>query len=206
MIANAPSAIHASVLALNRQYAPVHVVSARRAFCLLYKGLAEVISVEDGTYQSYDFDGWLEASLMRLEFGDFCEHRDWIRAVNFEIQIPRVVRLIRYERMPRNSVKFNRRNIFLRDDYLCQYCGRKYGTHRLSLDHVMPKSRGGPTTWENIVCCCLDCNVRKGGRTPHEAGMKLMRAPKKPARNPLLFQHLQSQKYASWKPFLITAE
>lgn len=206
MIANAPSAIHASVLALNRQYAPVHVVSVRRAFCLLFKGLAEVISVEDGLYQSYDFDGWLEASLMRLEFGDLADHRDWIRAVNFEIQVPRVVRLLRYERMPRNSVKFNRRNIFLRDDYLCQYCGRKYGTQRLSLDHVMPKSRGGPTTWENIVCCCLDCNVRKGGRTPHEAGMKLMRAPKKPARNPLLFQHLQSQKYASWKPFLIAAE
>ena len=206
MLSNAPSGIHASVLALNRQYAPVHVVSVRRAFCLVCKGLAEVISVEDGTYQSYDFDGWLEASLMQLEFGEATDHRDWIRAVNFYIQVPRVVRLLRYERIPRNSVKFNRRNIFLRDDYLCQYCGRKYGTQRLSLDHVMPKSRGGPTNWENIVCCCLDCNVRKGGRTPHEAGMKLMKTPKKPARNPLLFQHLQSQRYSSWKPFLLAAE
>jgi 5-methylcytosine-specific restriction endonuclease McrA len=203
MIASSVTAIQSSVLALNRQYAPVHVISVRRAFCLLYKSLAEVIHVEDGSYTSYDFDGWLETSLLRLSLGDTDDETDFIQSVNFEIQVPRVVRLLRYERLPRNGVKFNRRNIFLRDDYICQYCNRRYSAHRLSLDHVMPRSRGGPTTWENIVCCCLDCNVRKGGRTPHEAGMKLVRPPRKPARNPLLFQHIRSQKYALWKPFLM---
>lgn len=200
------SAIHANVLALNRHFCPVHVLSVRRAFCLVYKGLAEIISVEQDTYQSYDFDAWLEASVLRLSLGMLDDDHDWVQSVNFEIQVPRVVRLLRYERIPRNSVKFNRRNIFLRDEYVCQYCGRRHSAHRLSLDHVMPKSRGGPTTWENIVCCCLDCNVRKGGRTPHEAGMKLMKAPRKPARNPVLFQHLHSQKYASWRPFLAAFE
>lgn len=204
MIASSVTSIQSSVLALNRQYAPVHVISVRRAFCLLYKQLAEVIHVEDGSYTSYDFDGWLETSLLRISLGE-ADGADFVQSVNFEIQVPRVVRLLRYERLPKNGVKFNRRNIFLRDDYICQYCNRRYSAHRLSLDHVLPRSRGGPTTWENIVCCCLDCNVRKGGRTPHEAGMKLARAPRKPARNPLLFQHIRSPKYALWKPFLMDA-
>ena len=110
--------IQSSVLALNRQYSPVHVISARRAFCLLYKGLAEVIFMEEGTYQSYDFDGWLESSLLRLSLGLETDDADWIQSVNFEIQVPRVVRLLRYERLPRNGVKFNRRNIFLRDEHV----------------------------------------------------------------------------------------
>lgn len=193
--------LQASVLALNRQYAPVHVITARRAFCLLYKGLAEVIAHDSRGFQAYNFDGWVESSLIQLELGE-TDDDDWIHTVSFEIRVPRVVRLLRYERTPRNTVKFNRRNVFLRDEYVCQYCGRRYGGHRLSLDHVLPKSRGGPTTWENVVCCCLDCNVRKGGRTPPEAGMHLLRPPRKPSRNPVLFHHLQTPKYAVWKPFL----
>ena len=179
MIAAHSPAIQLSVLALNRHYLPVHVLSVTRAFCLLYKGAAEVISVSDGTFHSYDFDNWREVGQLKLELND-CENVDWIRAVNFEIEVPRIVRLLRYDRIPRNGVKFNRRNIFLRDENRCQYCGKRFGTHRLSLDHVMPKSRGGKATWENIVCACLDCNVRKGGRTPYEANMKLMKSPYKP--------------------------
>ncbi len=198
------AAIQSSVLVLNRQYAAVHILSVRRAFCLLYKGIAEVISVEDDAYQNYSFDDWLESSLLAASLNPRGDDDDaeWVRSVNFEIRVPRVIRLLGYERLPRNSVKFNRRNIFLRDENCCQYCGRRYGTHRLSLDHVMPKCRGGKTNWENIVCCCLDCNVKKGSRTPHEAGMQLMKAPRKPARNPVLFQHLNSRKYHIWRTFL----
>lgn len=199
----ASSAIQSSVLALNRQYVAVHVVSARRAFCLLYKGAAEVISVEENLFQTYTFNDWLEVSLLESPLAlEHHDDADWIRSVNFRIRVPRVIRLLRYERLPGNTVKFNRRNIFLRDENRCQYCGRRYGSQRLSLDHVLPKSRGGPTNWENIVCCCLDCNVKKGGRTPHEAGMALMRPPRKPARNPLLFQHMDSRKYRIWRTFL----
>ncbi len=203
MIAGPTStAIQSSVLALNRHYVAVHILSVRRAFCLLYKGAAEVISIEEDLYQNYTFSDWLEASLLQAELNLTDEESEWIQSVNFEIRVPRVIRLLRYERLPRNSIKFNRRNIFLRDENCCQYCGRRYGAQRLSLDHVMPKSRGGPTNWENIVCCCLDCNVRKGGRTPHEAGMALMKAPRKPVRNPLLFQHMNSRKYRIWRTFL----
>lgn len=228
MIASSTTAIQSSVLALNRQFVAVHIVSVRRAFCLLYKGSAEVISVVDGSFQAFDFESWLEDSLLRSELferestsllastttagagGQYAsgsgtgldEAEDWIQSVNFQIQVPRVIRLLDYERMPKNSVKFNRRNIFLRDENLCQYCGRRYHAQRLSLDHVIPKSRGGPTTWDNIVCCCIDCNVRKGGRTPGEANMRLLKPPRKPQRNPLLFHFLNSRKYQSWRMFL----
>lgn len=198
------SAMQVSVLALNRNFAAVHVISVRRAFCLLFKELAEVISVEEGHYRAYDFDGWREISELRASLGERNDHDDWIRAVNFDIQVPRIVRLLRYDRLPRNSVKFNRRNVFLRDEHRCQYCGRRYTSARLSLDHVLPRSRGGPDTWENVVCACLSCNVRKGGRTPTEAGMKLIRPPIKPPRSPLLSRHLSQRKYSAWRTFFPT--
>lgn len=202
MITSTATAIQSNVLALNRQFMAVQVISARRAFCLLYKELAEVIALEEGVYQSFNLNHWIENCELRTELGTCDDHSDWVQTVRFDIQVPRVIRLLAYEKMPKNTIKFNRRNIFLRDEMRCQYCGSRYSTHKLSLDHVHPKSRGGPTTWENIVCCCLECNVRKGGRTPSEAGMRLLQAPRKPARNPLLFQHLNSRKYESWRAFL----
>ena len=196
------SSMQAAVLALNRNFAAIHVISVKRAFCLLFKELAEVIHVEDGQFSNYDFEGWREYSQLKVEFGEKQEHEDWIRAVNFEIQVPRVIRLTSYDRIPRNTVKFNRRNIFLRDGHRCQYCGNRYSSPRLSLDHVIPKSRGGPDTWENIVCACLKCNVGKGGRTPQEAGMRLLQQPVKPKRSPLLNRQLSQAKYESWRHFV----
>ena len=195
-------AMQASVLALNRLYMAIHVVSVRRAFCLLCKGLAEVVHVEDGSYFSYDFDGWRELSAAKLSLEEDTSGDDWISAVNFRIQVPRVVRLLSYDRMPRSAVKFSRRNVFLRDENRCQYCARRFSAHHLSLDHVIPRSRGGSTSWENVVCACVKCNVHKGGRTPKEAGMKLQRVPVRPSQNPLLSYQLRSQKYACWKSFL----
>ena len=122
--------------------------------------------------------------------------------MNFQVQVPRVVRLLHYDRMPRNVVKFSRRNVFLRDENRCQYCSGKFSPQKLSLDHVIPRSRGGQTIWENIVCACLKCNVRKGGQTPKEAGMRLFRKPVRPRRNPVLAHQLGTKKYASWKVFL----
>lgn len=191
-----------SVLALNRNFAAVHVVSVQRAFCLLWKGTAEVIDFDGGHYMSYDFERWCENSQLKqaLEASDDTE--DWIRAVSFEIQVPRIIRLLRYDRVPRNTVKFNRRNIFLRDENCCQYCQKQFPRQQLSLDHIQPRSRGGVDSWENIVCACRKCNVRKGGRTPQEAGMTLMKPPVKPKRSPLISRQLSNTKYASWHMFL----
>jgi 5-methylcytosine-specific restriction endonuclease McrA len=196
-------ALGSSVLVLNRFYMAVHVVSVRRAVTLLFRDLAEVIHLESGQYANYDFESWREISQMRASFKE--PHQDWIRAVNFELEVPRVIRLLFYERSPKQAIRFNRRNIFARDENRCQYCGKRFPTSELSLDHVVPRSRGGETSWENIVCSCVKCNVRKGGRTPQEAHMKLFRLPVKPKRSPLLSVKLGNPKYESWKSFLDNA-
>ncbi|MDB5353182.1 MAG: restriction endonuclease [Planctomycetota bacterium] len=195
--------LDASVLVLNKLYMAVQVISARRAFCLLFKDLAEVVTLDDGHYQSYDFHSWREVSAARARFKD--PDDDYVRTVHFEIQAPRVIRLFGYDRLPKQRVKFNRRNIFARDGNRCQYCGKKFATSELSLDHVMPRFRGGEATWENIVCACLRCNVKKGGRTPREANMKLFREPVRPKTSPVLSLKLSHRKYESWKTFLDNA-
>jgi 5-methylcytosine-specific restriction endonuclease McrA len=116
-----------------------------------------------------------------------------------------VIRLVGCDRSPRQGLRFNRRNVFARDGNLCQYCGSHFPLSELSLDHVVPRSRGGLTSWENIVCACVACNVRKGGRTPQEARMQLIRQPAKPKRSPMLTIKLGNPKYASWKSFVESA-
>ena len=198
------SPLESSVLVLNKMFMAVHVISVRRAFCLLAKQQAEVVSVEDGQYLSYDFESWAELSAYRADhFRE--EHDDWVRTPTVEIQAPRVIRLLEYDKVPRQAVKFNRRNIFARDNNQCQYCGRKFITSELSLDHVVPRSQGGGTTWENIVCACVQCNVRKGGRTPRQANLTLIRKPEKPKRSPMLNMKLSQKKYHTWQSFLDSA-
>ena len=195
--------LSASVLVLNRFYMAVHVVSVRRAFGLLFRDLAEVIHLEEGQFSNYDIHSWREISELRAQFK--APEDDWIRSVNFEIQVPRVIRLLFYDRLPKQAIRFNRRNIFARDGNRCQYCGKRFPTSELSLDHIVPRSRGGEATWENIVCSCVRCNVKKGGRTPEEAHMHLVRQPVKPKRSPLLAMKLGNPKYQSWKTFLDSA-
>jgi 5-methylcytosine-specific restriction endonuclease McrA len=203
MAATMNSALSSSVLVLNRFYMAVHVVNVRRAVGLLFRELAEVIHFEEGQYANYNFASWREISAMRSSIKK--QHEDWIRGVNFELQAPRVIRLLFYDRVPRQTLRFNRRNLFARDGNHCQYCGKSFATSELSLDHVVPKSRNGQTCWENIVCSCVACNVKKGGRTPQEANMRLIRPPVKPKRSPLLAIKLCNPKYESWKTFLDNA-
>src|SRR4051812_18999799 len=197
-------ALEASVLVLNKMFMAVHVISVRRAFCLLFKELAEVVSLEDGQFATYDFETWRELSEFRRHHFRPAED-DWVRTVNTEIQVPRVIRLLGYDKLPKQTVKFNRRNIFARDHNQCQYCGKRFPTSELSLDHIVPRSQGGGSTWENIVCACVGCNVRKGGRTPKQAHMALIRKPEKPKRSPLLNLKLTLNKYQSWRTFLDNA-
>jgi 5-methylcytosine-specific restriction endonuclease McrA len=199
-VAPQASPLQASVLVLNRMYMAVHVVNVRRAFSLLCRDLAEVIHCEDGRFANYDFEAWRALSELRFERKQ--PHEDWIRSVNFEILVPRVIRLLTFDRVPKQQLHLSRRNVLARDGHICQYCGRHFPTIQLSLDHVVPRSRGGGTTWENVVCACLVCNVKKGGRTPREAHMKLVRHPAKPARNPWLALKLANPKYESWRMWL----
>lgn len=201
--ASGAGGLDASVLVLNRLFMAVRVVRARHAFTLLWKQLAEVVSVEDDTYSCHDFSSWAEVSQARRRFQP--ESHDWIRTVRFEIAVPHVIRLLTYDRIPKTRVRLSRRNLFARDGNKCQYCGRKFKTTELSIDHVVPRSRGGRTVWDNVVCACLKCNVRKGGRTPTEARMHLVRLPAQPKVSPVITLHAVNEKYRSWKQFLDNA-
>jgi len=197
--------LDSKVLVLNRAYAAMRVVTARRAFCLLSRSIAEIIHVEPDTagasqFISYDLSSWLEVSALQAEFER--ERHDWVRTVRFEIAVPRIIRLLGYDRLPDQQVKLNRRNLFARDRNQCQYCGRSFPTADLSIDHVVPRMANGKDTWENLVCACIKCNARKGGRTPEQANMKLCRKPVRPTRNPVIALRLGSDKYQSWRAFL----
>lgn len=200
MTVETTTALDSSVLVLNRLYMAVHVISARRAFAMLFRQAAEVLVYEDERYNAYDFSSWLEVSQARDRFRS--DGVEWVRAVKFDIMVPKIIRLLFYDRLPAQQVKFNRRNIFARDRNRCQYCGSRFPTTELSLDHVIPKSRGGRTIWENIVCACTECNARKGGRLPVEARMTLIRKPDRPKRSPVIRVKLSSEKYRCWQAFL----
>jgi len=109
-----------------------------------------------------------------------------VRSISFTIRLPSIIRLIRYVRRKKSGVKFSRQNIYARDKNQCQYCGRKLSSEELTYDHLIPKSMGGKTEWTNIVTCCMDCNRKKGGRTPEDAQMGLLRKPEKPEWLPIL--------------------
>ena len=144
------SLLRSPVLVLNASYEPIHVCAARRALVLLFKGVAQ--AEESG------------AALMR--------------SARAAVPVPSVIRLLEYRRIPRQTRALSRKNILIRDHYTCQYCGRKGVAGELTLDHVLPRSRGGSTSWENLVAACRPCNNRKGDRLPEEARMPLSRRPK----------------------------
>jgi 5-methylcytosine-specific restriction endonuclease McrA len=181
------------VLVLNRLYQPIQVTSIRRAITLFYKGDARAVARD---YVTYDFDNWADLP---------CQpDQSFIVTPTRNIAIPDVVQLLRFDRMPRQEVKFSRGNIYIRDRNRCQYCGRKFATSELSLDHVIPISRGGKSTWENVVCACLNCNVRKGNKLVAESGMDLIRQPTRPKWHPL--HRLQGRTFPEvWKNFVDVA-
>lgn len=188
------------MLVLNKLYMAIRVVSAKRAFTLLSRDAAEVIHADDGYFANYNLESWMELSELRREFEP--EGLDWVRTVRTDIVVPRIIRLLGYDRLPAQRVKLNRRNLFARDRNRCQYCGNIFPTAELSLDHVIPRMQDGPDTWENLVCACIRCNAKKGGRTPEQARMKLVTKPVRPKRSPLISIKLGNDKYASWKTFL----
>jgi 5-methylcytosine-specific restriction endonuclease McrA len=183
------------VLVLNRIYQPIHITSVRRAFTLLYGGAARAI---DEQFQLFDFESWAALSVAM--------HQDAIRTVGRRIRVPRVIVLMAYERMPKTRVRFSRFNIYARDDNTCQYCGERLPRADLNLDHVIPRSRGGATSWENVVCSCVPCNLRKGGRTPDEARMRLLRQPFRPKWTPMFRSATRRAFYREWRPFLSLAD
>ena len=142
--------LHNPVLVLNASYEPINICAARRAIVLVLKGLAHPEEISPET----------------------------LHAARHQFNVPSVIRLLEYRRIPHQNRALSRKNILMRDRHVCQYCGKTGQSASLTLDHVIPRSRGGETAWENLVACCHECNNRKGSRTPEEANMKLARVPR----------------------------
>jgi len=181
--------LNTKVLVLNRSYLPIHITVVRRALSLLYQGIAHAV---DEQYRTFDFASW----------ADLVAEEDRIGLVDRAIRVPRVILLQGYDRIPRRYVRFSRFNIYARDGNRCQYCGRQFARVELNLDHVVPRSRGGTSVWENVVCSCHRCNRLKGGRTPAEAGMRLVRQPRRPQWTPFMTETYSLRRYKEWMPFL----
>lgn len=208
---SAPTALNSHVLVLNKMWMAIRVIDARKAFSMLVRDMAEVIRVDDGSYSGHPFEDWAELSAARAKYeadGPFRGEDsayEWVHTVRMRLAVPKIIRLLSYDRLPRQDVKLNRRNIFARDHNCCQYCGRSFSTSELSLDHVTPRSQGGGASWQNLVCCCVKCNSKKGGRTPVQAQMPLIKKPVKPKNNPAITLRVGHDKYASWRTFLDNA-
>lgn len=184
--------LDAPVLLLNRYFSPIGLVTVRRAMVLLYCSHARAL---DEAGESHEFGTW---RALPVRDGD-----DGLAIVGGSLRVPRVVHLLEYDKNPRVVVRLTRRNILLRDDHQCQYCAARPGVRELNLDHVVPKSRGGLDTWENLVVSCRVCNLKKGRRTPEEAGMALLRKPKRPAWSTTAQILLSTKRsYSEWNAFL----
>ena len=190
------SFLNQHVLVLNRLWQAVNICTARRALTLLFEGHAQaVLTGDDGSFQTFSFNQWQDLSEQQ-------PHPESIHTISFRIRVPRVILLVMFDRMPKKEVKFTRHNIFERDKNTCQYCGKVFDRSELNLDHVVPRDRGGPTTWENIVCSCIACNTRKSNRTPFEAGMNLVRKPKRPKWRPFVQVNFTLHRHDSWRHFV----
>ena len=180
-------------LVLNRNWQPVSVASVARSLTLAAGERARIVDPAD--FRQYAWADW--ARLIPKDDEPF------IQAVAFRVRVPEVIALTEYDRVPVNAVTFSRRNIYKRDHYTCQYCGAQPGSEELTVDHVLPRSRGGTSTWDNCVLACFECNAKKADRTPAEARMPLRKQPVRPAWKPLYAWHVE--RIASWSKFLSEA-
>ena len=178
-------------LVLNRSWIPVHVTPVRRAITMVFRGVAHAI--DPASLQVHDFHGWIRRD-GRLPARA-------IRSAGGRIAAPEVVQLHSYDKVPVFEAPFSRASLFRRDDFQCQYCGCRPGASRLTIDHVIPRARGGRTSWENCVVACAACNAHKGDRDLARIALRLRRRPAAPRWSPHLNLRT-SQWLDSWTQFL----
>ncbi len=184
------STLERPTLILNRNWQPVGVTTVARAVVKIWNETARAVDPAD--YQTYSWSDWAKFSPEADELA--------IQSSQSRFRVPEVITLLKYDRVPGLSVTFSRRNVFKRDRFTCQYCGCQPGSEELTIDHVVPRSQFGETSWENCVLACVECNSRKAARTPVQAGMKLLKPAVRPKWKP--FYAMQSMQINSWSRFI----
>ncbi|HOJ93546.1 MAG TPA: HNH endonuclease [Dictyoglomaceae bacterium] len=161
------------VLVLNSNYEPLDVCKVKRAVSLIVQKKAETVETNTGV----------------------------VRSASLKLEVPSVIRLLYYVKKPKLELRLSRKGILLRDNYTCQYCGKRGGD--MTIDHVVPKRLGGKSVWENLVCACKECNHKKGDKTLEEANMKLIREPKAPKHVYYfrLTRYLEEEKNEGWRKY-----
>jgi 5-methylcytosine-specific restriction endonuclease McrA len=178
---------------LNRNWQPVGVATVARSLVKVFSDCARIVDPSD--FQQYSWEDWAQLAP---------EHDEpAILTRSSRLRVPEVIVLKTYDRLPTNAVTFSRRNIFRRDRFTCQFCGRQPGSEELTIDHVVPRAQGGTSTWENCVLACIDCNARKADRTPEQARMPLRHVPTRPTWKPLYAAH--GARISSWSRFISEA-
>ncbi len=181
-------ALEQPALVLNRHWVPIHLTTSRHALTLLYQRVARAVDPTDCSL--HRFHSWAD---LAVPDETLC-----VRTVSLRIRVPEIVVLERYGQIPKRSVPFNRKNLFDRDRNTCQYCGARDSPQELTIDHVVPRSRGGTSTWENCVIACLPCNLKKGNRLLEEAGLHLRRRARAPRWSPQLLL-AEIPRKATWE-------
>lgn len=195
---NAVKALEGSALVLNKNWVPIQTTSVKEAISLVAKGSARIL--EPGTFAMHDLTSWNQASSLRSKLGEDVV----IRSCHLALVPPEVIILTQYDKLAQRSVVFSRKNIFKRDKYTCQYCGAQPGPNELTIDHIVPRSKGGTSTWENCVLACIECNKKKADLPLEKCGLKLRKKPVKPSWKALM-QVSPKLRKQSWDQFLSEA-
>ena len=178
-------------LVLNKSWIAITTTTVKRALTLVYGGDAKV--VEPVSYATFDFSSWSELGI--------AQNQEFIQTVSLRIRVPEVILLSVYNGLPQMEVVFSRRNLYRRDNYTCQYCGIKPGSEELTIDHIIPRSFGGVSNWENCVLACIKCNHRKSNKSPESVGMHLRKLPIKPGWTPTM-KITYNRRRIAWEKFL----
>lgn len=181
-------------LVLNKNWSAITVITSFGAIITMCRGRALAMCPE--TYQLYDLEKWMERSRDRT-----LPRERVIRTPNQDIEKPEIIILTDYKGVPFTKVNFTKRNIYRRDQRLCQYCMEYCSSEEITIDHIIPKSRGGGNSWTNCVTSCKTCNSKKADRTPKESGMELHRPPGPPKWHPIV-SILPAEFPQSWRNFL----
>ncbi len=185
------SSLNRRVLVLNKMWQPIRVITAIRAFKLLFADKASAVNPED--YQVYNWDEWIKTSVLETDY--------IVKSVKYDVRVPEIIVLLKYDKVYRKGVKLTKRNIYIRDGFKCQYSGKQVSNSEADIDHVVPRSKGGRNSWDNMVVCSKQLNRKKGNRTPEQAGLKLIKKPKKPDYKQLMLDP-RLDNPPSWSKFI----